>query len=96
MSAAAPIPEMKPFLTEEDVNALSYYSPAFPTIEQGLNGQWNTEAGMTLLDYFAAKAMQGFITSPDMYNDVNDDASAAARSYDVAAAMLEARKKYIS
>jgi hypothetical protein len=68
--------------------------PAFPT-------QWDsrhqpestTEFGMTLRDYFAAKAMQGLLTSPQMYEDVNDNKSCAKRAYDIADAMLAERSK---
>lgn len=55
------------------------------------------EGGMTLRDYFAAKAMQGWFAS---YPDDQDTAYAvrgvcdvAAFSYDVADAMLKAREK---
>lgn len=43
--------------------------------------------GMTLRDYFAAKAMQGILTRPGSIN-VNDDADFA---YKMADAMLKAR-----
>jgi hypothetical protein len=50
--------------------------------------------GMTLRDYFAAKAMQGLIASPrtpsGTVNDVTDTLIAAL-SYRVADAMLKAR-----
>jgi len=51
--------------------------------------------GMTLRDYFAAKAMQGFI-SGSMADGTNfalgDEKTAAKFSYLMADAMLEARK----
>ena len=56
--------------------------PAFP-IEGG-----SIYAGMTLRDYFAAKAMQADMT--DGIHE-NDFAWAAARAYKVADAMLKAR-----
>lgn len=63
---------------------------AFPW---GYNGNTN-EDGMDLRDYFAAKAMQAFITSPQnkfphqtIHQYVVDDA------YVVADAMMEARKQ---
>ena len=46
-------------------------------------------AGMTLRDYFAAKAMQGLMASP---SDPASEEIAAEWSYKVADAMLEARK----
>ena len=53
--------------------------PAFPT---GTAFQ-----GMTLRDYFAAKALQG------MSAEINDEVRAARWCYEMADAMLEARKK---
>lgn len=67
--------------------------PAFPIV-----GQWGvSEQGMTLRDYFAAKAMQSFIErAPDQigfgtnYPENNLNYSRAA--YVMADAMLETRK----
>ena len=56
--------------------------PAFPAI----NHHGHKLEGMTLRDYFAAKAMQGFI--PDGGTNVQEIAQA---SYIVADAMLKAR-----
>jgi hypothetical protein len=44
--------------------------------------------GMTLRDYFAAKAMQAILSNPD-YGD--EDSSLAGAAYYVADAMLKAR-----
>jgi hypothetical protein len=70
------------------------YDQAFPV---GYNGH----LGMTMRDYFAAKAMQSLIldkhfqnsteTQPDMLFDLY--ITLADESYDLADAMLEARKK---
>ena len=60
--------------------------PAFPT-NTGL-GNHQAE-GMTLRDYFAAKAMQSMNSRPD-YDDVAADAI-ALDSYELADAMLKAR-----
>jgi hypothetical protein len=46
------------------------------------------QTGMTLRDYFAAKAMQAILSIPEY---VGDDAALAAQSYNVADAMMEAR-----
>jgi hypothetical protein len=56
--------------------------PAFPRT------QWPNETGMTLRDYFAAKAMQGFASyiGPSMTFD-----SRAKIAYEWADAMLKAR-----
>jgi hypothetical protein len=62
--------------------------PAFPCGEQIRDSMiYQPEPGMTLRDYFAAKAMQGFITGVD---DFDEDALAAA-SYRLADCMLRAR-----
>lgn len=64
--------------------------PAFPELGNvGYNSDWQCEAGMTLRDYFAAKAMQGIISSDCNYGAFGDLASDA---YCIADAMLEARE----
>ena len=59
--------------------------PAFPVPASAFNDM----EGMTLRDYFAAKAMQA-----DMIDGVHEDdfPQTAARSYKMADAMLKARK----
>ena len=61
--------------------------PAFPAMHYDLA---ENEHGMTLRDYFAAKAMQGILSQgPDnWYEDIDDLATA---SYEVADAVLKAR-----
>jgi hypothetical protein len=60
--------------------------PAFPN-ESNAGNIWN-DKGMTLRDYFAAKAMQGLLSS-----DVNAKLEDFAKqSYKVADAMLKARE----
>ena len=59
--------------------------PAFPT-HRGLT------QGMTLRDYFAAKAMQGFVSDPDWRVDMMPDETARA-AYHQADAMLRAREQ---
>lgn len=63
--------------------------PAFPAGErfEGVDG-WRTEPGMTLRDYFAAKAMQGLMSregKPDVEHET-------ALAYRIADAMLKARE----
>ena len=63
--------------------------PAFPLpLSDAL--RWNDSEyhGMTLRDYFAAKAMQGFIVGVNVPRAHN----IARISYEIADAMLEARK----
>ena len=49
--------------------------------------------GMTLRDYFAAKAMQGLIHHFDFGTFRDDPMRVAEWAYDAADAMMEARKK---
>lgn len=71
--------------------------PAFPFGQisektgQPINGYFNE--GMTLRDYFAAKAMQSILTS--CYEDTpeHDEVSVATLAYAIADAMLAERKK---
>ncbi len=69
--------------------------PAFPAFEHHPNyGQMLAVGGMTLRDYFAAKAMQALITSrhTDYENGWYDEAMVAASAYDMAESMLKARE----
>ena len=69
--------------------------PAFPTPkivvnEQGQITGFAVDAdGMTLRDYFAAKAMQAILSNPEY---TGEDSGLAAHSYNVADAMLKARE----
>jgi hypothetical protein len=51
------------------------------------------DPGMTLRDYFAAKAMQGMLANPVEGNDGMISKRLALWSYEIADAMLEAREK---
>ena len=65
--------------------------PAFPYLETGYCGQ---REGMTLRDYFAAKAMI-IVTEFNGLNFLQDETIEkyiARRAYEIADAMLEARK----
>lgn len=45
--------------------------PAFPAFEHHLGyGQMMPVGGMTLRDYFAAKAMQGLLSNPKLQNEI--------------------------
>jgi hypothetical protein len=61
--------------------------PAFPYYHPDLGGA----AGMTMRDYFAAKAMQAFCSDPDWRQDMMPDETALA-AYKQADAMLKARE----
>jgi len=58
--------------------------PAFPT-------QVASYEGMTLRDYFAAKALQGMFASGNLPKSVSDEELAAV-AYQTADAMLKARE----
>ena len=63
--------------------------PAFPTSNGG-----SPDDGMTLRDYFAAKAMQGFIASANhkgLYAPPDNELASAA--FQLADAMLKARQE---
>ena len=68
--------------------------PAFPgpyvNDKGGLEAVWK-QGGMTLRDYFAAKAMQAFLTRETKFNQ--DLMMYAGAAYDVADAMLKAREQ---
>lgn len=71
--------------------------PAFPQMRQYRDSQGIdheiTETGMSLRDWFAGRALQGFLASGDAQPDTEDPLNTLARmSYAVADAMLEARK----
>ena len=75
-----------------------YTQPAFANALATIDGHSHYETGMTLLDYFAAKAMQTICADIESHR-VNiyglDAATIASVSYDVAAYMMEERKKYL-
>jgi len=61
--------------------------PAFPFVEP--DTQCNVATGISLRDYFAAKAMQGICANPD-FSGWDSDA-VVFRAYGIADAMLRAR-----
>ena len=63
-------------------------TPAFPHTIEHLHEPVTT--GMTLRDYFAAKALQGLLS--DSY-DFSDRNRIAVKAYDFADAMLKAREQ---
>jgi hypothetical protein len=52
----------------------------------------STETGMTMRDYFAAKAMQALITAPNV-RPMIEDGEVSWWAYKMADAMLKAREK---
>ncbi|WP_367073004.1 hypothetical protein [Klebsiella quasipneumoniae] len=64
--------------------------PAFPELGNvGYNSDWQNEPGMTLRDYFAAKAMQSIPLSIEP----NEQKLIATAAYQMADAMLKAREE---
>lgn len=60
---------------------------AFPTLAD--NGHSDTQDGMDLRDYFAAKAMQAYCSDPEWRLDVSMNATADA-AYTMADTMMRA------
>ncbi|EJA2567768.1 hypothetical protein I5J62_24375 [Pseudomonas aeruginosa] len=63
-------------------------SPAAFPLGANEYGGHGSQAGMTLRDYLAAKAMQGFLEDPDFGNSFE---KTARHAYEMADAMLAAR-----
>jgi hypothetical protein len=70
------------------MNDTNTCGPAFPTTQE--NGCNSGEPGMTLRDYFAAKAMQSILIDPRIDNDSYRECAEGA--YKAADAMLKARE----
>ena len=73
-------------MIDKQTKAGEYIPPAFPLHNHGAQTLGMHISGMTLRDYFAAKAMQALIQHH--YFDV-----AAKKSYEVADAMLKVRNE---
>lgn len=63
--------------------------PAFPGLDYVSQDGKVNPSGMSLRDYFAAKAMAAYWADPDVTSDFE---TAAAWAYDMADAMLAARE----
>lgn len=65
--------------------------PAFPIG----SGDMRDPVGISVRDYFAAKAMQAIVQSPDAYeiDTIPGGEAIAANAYDIADAMLRAREQ---
>lgn len=67
---------------------------AFPTLESDPILGWKSRDGMDLRDYFAAKAMQAFISCPQgKFPHQTTHQIAVEDSYIVADAMMKAREQ---
>jgi hypothetical protein len=81
------------FLRGTEMSEIKDGGPAFPIWE--LNGQGNPEMtgfGMTLRDYFAAKAMEGLLAQSCGTAMGSDPIHGAQYAYAMADAMLKARR----
>lgn len=67
---------------------------AFPCLERGGSGLDLTDGGMSLRDYFAAKAMQAEMANPEWHSGEGPDWAngVAIVAYKMADAMLKARE----
>ena len=66
-------------------------TPAFPVFPETSGGHAAAFQGMTLRDYFAAKAMQGAMSGCATRGEVVMYSDLAGLSYEVADAMMKAR-----
>ena len=66
---------------------------AFPVLERGGSGLDLTDPGMTLRDYFAAKAIGPLLQQIETYPDENWRIGIAIDAYAMADAMLVARER---
>ena len=60
--------------------------PAFPVQSVYIEDQETNSRGMTLRDYFAAKAMQALIDNDGLFSEI------PTQAYELADAMLKARE----
>ena len=67
--------------------------PAFPGLDYIDNRGKKNPEGMTLRDYFAAKAMQGQVSNPLKLGDDEAHRLIAERAYRMADTMLKEREK---
>lgn len=75
------------------MNKIETGGPAFPIFPETGGGHAAAFVGMTLRDYFAAKALQGVLSDvPATLYGLDFEKNIAKLSYFIADAMLEARK----
>ena len=66
--------------------------PAFPTKSYNIERDVMTrEEGMTLRDYFAAKALSAYWNDPEVSESISTPENVAKWAYEMADAMLKAR-----
>ena len=74
------------------MNKIETGGPAFPSALEYIpnEGGWRAQDGITICDYFAAKALQGLLSG--QWPDKEDSKEIVSRAYVLADLMLEARK----
>lgn len=93
--------KLKIYIKEMENNIQAFPRPHSDSINAATNGYGplltlEAQDGMTLLDYFAAKAMQGIITDRSTaVCGIYHSERIANDAYGIASAMIEARKNYI-
>lgn len=75
----------------KDNGGAAFPRPFSKTGEYSDSTKEHAQAGMTLRDYFAAKALQGICAHPDTWGRQTNEIAKAA--YELADAMLAARVK---
>ena len=75
-------------------NLPAFSRAAFASQHSG-NFWVDSQDGMTLLDYFAAKAMVAHITNPHRIPGSSPAEEISQKAYELAQAMLKEREKYI-
>lgn len=78
-------------MTDKDTGGPAFPRP-FSVDDVDPDISYPAHTGMTLRDYFAAKAMSSYIARPNLPISVTDEQLAFA-SYDMADAMLKAREQ---
>jgi len=77
-------------------NILNNNHPAFPVQAypgDAANPKVRPNTGMSMRDYFAAKAMEGILSNPEEFGDTVPAEEIADFSFQMANAMLERREK---
>lgn len=82
-----------------DVGGYAFATPYSDNVAMTINHyadlrSFDAQTGMYLIDYFAAKAMQG-LCAGDKSRAVQEPQALAAISYQIASKMIEERKKYM-
>lgn len=77
-------------MTDKDTGGPAFPRP-FSVDDVDPDISYPAHTGMTLRDYFAAKAMSSYLDRPNLPINVSDEQLACA-SYDMADAMLKARE----